>query len=198
MMPLLLTLWHSLVEQAFAAPPPLPACGAFTNLYGCGGATNVLSTLTIPNITIFLLRLVGASSVLFIVWSGVTLMTSLDDAGKRTQARHSILYVMGAVALAVCSQLIVSFVTTEEYGQSNPSNFIIGGLFANAVRIILILVNVTLGLIVVIQGIRMVLAQGKSDQYGNARSAIMWAIIGAIVINAALAIVRIVTSFFGV
>jgi hypothetical protein len=192
----LLSALHLLIEPAFAqAAPPLPACGNFVNLFGCGGVSNVLATTTIPNVAVFFLRIVAASSVLFVVWAGVRMMVFYE---KRQEARVGVAYALVGLAVALGSQMIVGFVTTENYGQGNVGDFVVGGLIRSAVRLLLSVVNVILGLVIIIQGFRMVAAQGKTDAFNEARGSLLSAVMGAIVVNAALAMVRVVTTFFGV
>lgn len=190
-----------LADTAFAqsagTPPPLPNCGNFTNLFGCGGPTNIIATNVIPSIAVFFLRIVAASSVLFIVWSGVQMMLAGGDTGKRDKARWSIIYAAIGLAVALSAQMIVGFVASENYGQGNVNNFVIGGVIKSAVRILLTLVNGILGFVIILQGFRMVMAQGKSDVFNEARGALLSAVMGAIVVNAALVVVRAVATFFG-
>ena len=190
--------WSLLVEVAYAqAQPPLPGCAGL-NLYGCGDASNVLANLVIQNIAIFFLRLVVGLSVLFVVWAGLNMTLTFGDTGKSSKARWSIIYALGGLGLALMSQMIIGFVTTENYGQGVTNDFIIGGLFRSAVRIILTFLNVILALVVTISGIRMIIAQGKTDEFNSARTTIIHAVMGAILINASVTLVRIVATFFGV
>lgn len=190
-----------LADTAYAqagVAAPLPPCGSFANLFGCGGPTNLIGERVIPNLAVFFLRVVAAASVLFIVYSGISMMLAQDDTSKRDTARMGIVNAMLGLALALSAQLIVGWVATEDYGQGNSSDFVIGGLIKSAVRILLTLTNVILGILVIVQGFRMVAAQGKSDTFNNARSAIINAIMGAVVVNAALVLVRVVLTLFGV
>lgn len=189
-----------LADTAFAqsagTPPPLPNCGFFVNLFGCGPASNVIATNVIPNIAIFFLRVVAASSVLFIVWSGIRMIISGGDTGKRDAARWSIVYSLLGLGVALSAQMIVGFVATENYGQGNVNNFVIGGLIRSAVRILITIVNGLLGFIIILQGFRMVMAQGKSDVFNEARGAMVSAVMGAMAVNGALVLVRAVSTFF--
>jgi hypothetical protein len=195
------TAFQLLTDTAFAqsagVPPPLPNCSNFTNLFGCGGATNVIATNVVPNLAVFFLRFVAACSVLFIVWSGIQMMIAGGDTGKRDTARMSIMYALLGLGVALSAQLLVGFVATENFGQGNAENFVIGGAIKSAVRILITLVNAILGFVIILQGFRMVMAQGKSDVFNEARSALLSAVLGAIVVNAALVLVRTVATFFG-
>jgi hypothetical protein len=193
---LLVSALHLIAETALAANPPLPDCGNF-NLYGCGGASNVIASNVIPNLAIFFLRVVAAASVVFIIYAGMNMLTTFGDTGKSSKARWAIVNALGGLALALGSQMLVGFVATEEYGQSNPVDFVIGGLLKNSVRIMLTMVNVIIGFVVIVLAFRMVAAQGKSDEYNAAKTGMVHLILGAIVINASLALVRAIATFFG-
>jgi hypothetical protein len=183
------------MDTAHAAPPPIPDCSQFTNLFGCGGASNVLGETVIPNVAIFFLRIVATGSVLFVIWSGVSMMLSMGDSGKAQKAKMSVFYTAIGLAVALSSQMLVGFVSTENYGQGEVGDFIVSGLLRNAIRILMTLTNVILGLVITISGFRMVMAQGKSDEFNSARSALVYAVLGAIIVNASLVIIRVVTTF---
>ena len=189
------TIAHWVMATAHAAPPPIPDCSQFTNLFGCGGASNVLGETLIPNLAIFFLRIVATGSVLFVIWSGVSMMLSMGDSGKAQKAKWSVLYTVIGLGVALSSQMLVGFVATENYGQGEVGDFIVSGLLRNAIRILMTLTNVILGLVIMISAFRMVMAQGKSDEFNSARSAMLFAIMGAIIVNSALVLIRIVTTF---
>ncbi len=183
-----------LIQTAIAAGPPVTPCPAI--LPGCGGPTNILVTSIIPHTVNFMLRLIGALAVVMLVWYGLKLITNLGDESNITKARHAILYALLGIGLSIVSQMIVSFVATEEYGQSGSADLLIAA-GASAVRILLNITNIVFALVIVYEGARMVMSQGKTDEFNKARTAVMWAIIGAIFVNLSHALVRIVTGFFG-
>ncbi len=132
-----------------------------------------------------------------IVWYGLSLVVSEGDDTRISKARYAILYALLGVCLSIVSQLIVSFAVTESYGQGAAGDLVIAVL-GNAVRILLNVTNAVFVLFLVYYGTRMVLSQGKTDEYNKARTGILWSIIGAIAVNLAHALVRLVTGFFGV
>lgn len=194
-------LFHWLVDPAFAqiagAPAPLPGCGSFTGLFGCGGATNIIGERVIPNVAIFLLRITAASAVLFTVYAGVNMMLAQGDSGKRDKARFGIIWALVGLFVALSSQMFVGFIVTQEYGQTTATtDLLIGGLIKSGVNIMLTLVNSIMGIVLIVQGYKMVIAQGKSDVFNEARNGVINAILGAIVVNAALVTVRIILTLF--
>lgn len=193
-------LFHWLVETAYAqagAPAPLPACGAFVGLFGCGGPVNLIGDTVIPNVVIFLIRVVAACAVLFTVYAGVNIILSNGDTGKRDKARFGIVWALVGLFTALSSQMIVGFVLTQEYGQTAaPTDLIIGGVIKAGVNIMLTLVNSIIGIVVIVQGYRMVLAQGKTDAFNEARAGVINAVFGAIIVNMALVLVRVILTLF--
>lgn len=184
-----------LVPTASAQVPPPTPCPPI--LPGCGGPTNILVTNFIPQLVLFLLRVAGAIAVVMIVWYGLSLVMNLGDEQKITRGRYAVLYACLGLGLIITSQLIVSFVTTEYYGQLAAGDLVLSVLGAG-VRVMLNLTNVIFVFILVYYGARMVWSQGKADDYTRARTGILWTVIGAVFVNLAHAVVRIVTSFFGI
>lgn len=183
-----------LIPTASAQMPPLPPCPVI--LPGCGGVSNVIVTSFIPQIILFLLRAVGALAVVAVVFQGLTLVVNLGDETKIGKARYGILYAILGLSLAVLSQMIVAFIASEQYA-TNPNDLIVSAL-TQGVRIMLTLTNIVFAFLLVYYGARMVYSQGKSDDYNRAKTGILWTIIGAMVVNMAHALIRMVTSFFGV
>jgi len=190
---MLSTLLRLLAPSASAQVP----CGqgmAF-QLPGCGQtAENVIATTIIPNLAIFGIRVATLLSLLFIIIAGISLMLSSED-GARSTAKKGILYSMGGLLLSLGAGIIVSFVANEEFGQSLPAaSLLFGGLLGGAIRILLTVSNVVLIFIIMYQGVLMLMAQGKSDQFNTARSTLFWAVIGAVVVNIARVLVNIVLA----
>lgn len=64
----------------------------------------------IRNITGTILALIGALSVVMLVWGGVQYATSAGDAKKVTNAKNTILYALIGLVIVVFSYAIVNFV----------------------------------------------------------------------------------------
>lgn len=183
-----------LISTAHAQVPPLPPCPVI--MPGCGGVTNVIATSFIPNVVLFILRVVGALAVVMVVWYGLTLVMNRGDEQNVTKGKWGIIYALLGLVLAIMAQVIVSFVTTELY-VTGAGDVVVDAL-AQAVRIMLNVTNALFALMLVYYGGRMVISQGKTDDYSRARTGILWTVIGAMFVNIAHALVRAVTSFFGV
>ena len=176
------------------ATPPYPSCG---NLPGCGTASNVIATGVIPVVATLILRIAAALTVLAVVWAGYSMMIEQGDE-SRSKQKWAIFYALIGLSIAILSQSLVSFIATEDLGQSNASDFIVGGVIKGVIGLLLNLTNITFAIIIILSGIRMVIAQGKTEEFSKARHTILWTIVGAVVINAAQVIVRIITTYFGV
>lgn len=183
-----------LVQTAFAQMPPATPCPA--GIPGCGGPSNIIFTGIIPNFITFLLRIVGALSVAAIVWYGLMLVANAGDETQVTKARYAVLYAALGIALSILSQVIVAFVISENYGQAMTGDFIVAFL-GSVVRILVTVTNIVFALLIVYEGVRMVMSQGASDEYTKARKAILWSIIGAVLVNLAYEIVLLAAGFFG-
>jgi hypothetical protein len=162
---------------------------------GCGDGPANIFLATLPNLAVLMLQVATGLAVLFIVWAGFQLVLNLGDEGKIGNQKKHIFYALAGLFLAIASQLIVSFVTTQEWGQGSSDNLVINLLF-NAVQSILTVFNGVFLLTIVYYGVRMLLAAGDSGGFTSARTGITWAIVGAIVVNLANALVQGITSFF--
>ncbi len=193
-MNLSLSILGLLSELTHAQQPPPAPCPA--SLPGCGQAANLV-TFIIPRLIEFMLKVSGAVAVVMIIWYGLMLIINLGDETKVTKGRWGVIYaVIGLVAI-ILSQMAVSFVVTEQYGQAVPADLVLGGILPSAVRIMLTATNITFALFIVYYGMRMVIAQGKADEYSKARTGILWTVLGAVLVNLANTIVQITASFFG-
>ncbi len=163
-----------------------------TGLAGCGaGAENVLLTSTLPTAGALMIRLVAGGAVIFIVVAGTKMLIGGNDE-KAGAAKKSIMLALGGLGLALAAGTIVSFVTTENYGQANPGDFLFGagGLMESAIRIIMTLFNVAFIIVILYAGIQMVLSSGKADEFKKGGTMIKWAIVGAVLVNLSRAIVQ--------
>ncbi len=192
---LLQALFVSLVlfpVAAFAvdAYPPI-LC---TNLFGCGAAPdNVILNNALPTAGGILIQLAGGGAVIAIVVAGVQMVLSAGDEGKVTSARKGILFALAGLGIALAAGPIVSFVSTEDYGQSAGQGellFAPNGVLASAIRIIMVLFNVAFAIMVIVAGIRMITGGGNVEEFKKAGNVIKWAIIGGIIVNLARVLVH--------
>ena len=179
---------------AYAQTPPtfFVLCKGLT---GCpDGRENTLFNNILPRAAEFGIKLAAGGAVVMIVIGGVRMLLSNGDEGKVGAAKKSIYMAFGGLALTLTSATIVGYVITENYGQNDPAGFVFGegGLLASTVRLVLVLFNVAFVIVVMIAGLRMVLAAGEAGEFKKGGEVIKWAIVGAIVVNLA----RIVVGMF--
>ncbi|OGJ59000.1 hypothetical protein A2635_03190 [Candidatus Peribacteria bacterium RIFCSPHIGHO2_01_FULL_51_9] len=185
MFPKLFFVAYILTEHALAQQIPFVPGGV--------PVRNVISDSTIPAVVNLLLSIAAGLAVVFIIWAGMQLLLSWGDESKIQSARWSIIYAASGLFVAIMAKAIVNIVSAEPMLGAIQNEV---GLMAVLARYMLIISNSLLLLVVVIAGLNMVFDRGKSDSYNKARTALAWAIGGAIVINGANAIVQAVIGFF--
>ncbi len=175
-----------LAAVAAGQPPLTVVC---SGLAGCGkGAENVIVTSAIPTAVLLLLQVAGGAAVIFMVLTGFRIMVQGEEYASN--AKKLIPYIIGGLGLAMTSATIVGFVSTENFGQTNSSSFLIGGFLPAIVRIMLTVFNVVFGIIIIVSGMRMVLAAGKTEEFKKAAGGIKFAVIGAVLVNLSRAIIE--------
>lgn len=152
---------------------------------------NVFAAATLPAVISLLIRLVAGGAVVAIVVAGTELMLKSSDEGA-TAAKKAVLYALGGLGLAVCASTIVTFVTSENYGQANPNDLIFGagGVLQSVIRIIMVLFNMAFVIIIIYAGFRMSLSGGSTDEFKRGGNTIKWAVVGAVLVNLAKALVQ--------
>lgn len=183
-----------LVEKAYAIANLPITC---TGLVGCGSQPGNVLINGIPQVAVILLQIAAGGCVLAIVWAGFQMVFSLGDGGKTSQAKNAILYALLGLGVSVLSQFIISSVVSEFVVTSNPATVHLD-ILKGIVRYLRNVLNAALAVVIVIGAVRMVLAQGKTDEFTKGRQAIMWAAIGAIVVNFAVMIASVASGLLGV
>lgn len=195
----LLALGLLALPSVMLAAVPVTPC---TGLIGCNGGGAVTgSNIIVDNLSQvanFMILVAAALSVVFIVYSGFRMVIAMGDDSKISEQKNAVLYVLIGLLLVILSQLIVSFVGTQNYGQTgDPNDFFINAS-KSAVSILLTLFNAAMVVSIIIGGAYMVHSQGKSDQFGKGKTIVTWSIIGALVANLANALVQALVRLFGV
>lgn len=188
----LVALLLSIPELALAVDEYAPII--CTGLFGCGqGAENVIAEHTLPTVAGVLVQLAAGGAILAVTIAGVQMVVSYGDEGKITNARMAILYALGGLGLALCAASIVSFVSTEDFGFLGGEGTIVSVMSA-VIGIIMTLFNVAFAIVIILAGLRMITAQGNADEFKKGGNMIKWAIIGAVIVNAAKALVQAVLA----
>lgn len=198
-LPALLTLLTLLTlpegAHALSAVPSTPCSG----LIGCGGGSNNIILSAIPDLATLMIYIAGGAGVFFVAWAGLQMVLALGNDGKIGEQKWAVVYVIGGLGLAALSQLMVTLVGTEPglqnigTGEGAPLDVIAVG-----VDIVLTVFNTIFVGAIIMGGIRMVYAQGKSDEFNTGRQIIFWSIVGAVITNLANAIIQAFGNILGV
>lgn len=189
----MLSLIGILTPMAAGAVVPDAPC---QGLVGCGGGPSNVILNNAAQFADLLVQIAAGLTVLFIVWSGFSMIIAQGDESKIGQFKNGILNALGGLAIVMMAQVITSFVGTQDYNLG--TTVLPLGLIAAGVEILLTLTNVTFVVFIMLGGLRMVYAQGKSDDYNRGRTTVVWCVIGAVVINLANALVQAFIRLFGV
>jgi hypothetical protein len=172
----------------FAAGGASLAC---TLVGGCSAENNAPAIL--GSVADLLVAVVAAAAVVFVVWGGAQMLISGGDESKISQGRNSILYALGGFALALLSQTIISFTVGRANAASGGGNPFLA-IATIAVDFMLVMFNITFTIVAMVAGLRLVLGRGKSEETDKARTMLLWAIIGGILINMSRPIVGAVVN----
>lgn len=178
-----------IVTTAMAAAPAQDPCVGVPG--GCAPVNMI--TPFIPVIGNLLVGFAGGGAVIFVIIGGMQMILSMGDEGAGTKGRTTMLYAIGGFMLALASQAIVTFVHTRASPLAAAATPHLD-FMAVVVSAILSILNVAFIGIVIYSAIRLVIAWGKAESYQKAMNAILWAIIGTLLINAANAIVHAVLN----
>ncbi len=176
----LLTAAFLLPAAAFATPVLTPYCG---NLPGCGGTPAGLFD-RILNLAYTRLELYGyLLGGLFIIIGGVRMLTSFGSEERFGAGKTTIVWALVGIFVAnFASQLFP--IVFKEVSSVGGGDLVIA-IIALIKSTIFDLMYITLFGIGLFSGMNFVLAQGKEDEANKARNALIYAAIGAFVINLA-------------
>jgi hypothetical protein len=159
---------------------------------GCGMApANILVGAAIPRIAAIFLNAIAALSVIFVIVGGSRMILSFGKEEERTKGAKSIIWALAGVVLALTSHRMVTVVVSQIYVTGGDPVF---EFFATVVQIMILLLNVVFLIIVLLSGMRMVVARGKEEEVTKGRKALMYAIAGIIIINVAPYLVKSVIA----
>lgn len=180
------------IGVAVAALVPASAYAAGAACLGVGafctpsfGALNVLSALG-P----VMLSSIGGISVLMVVYGGVRMILNFGDEGAIATGRKSIIYALAGLLIALASSTItqVVFNLTTMGGSVVPRPDL--EFMSRATVFITMIFNTVFAIIVIFTAFRLIAKAGSGDELSKAKTTLAWAIIGAIIVNAAYAIVN--------
>lgn len=171
--------------------------GLCQGLMNCNPENAVAFAL--PGIAKLLLEVAAGLSVLFMVWSGILMLISMGDDSKAAQAKWAIIYALVGLLGALLSQAFVGTVAETPLlnaivNDAHP----IASIILRLVQFLVNAVNVLFFVAIIFAGIRMLVSHGQPEEFNRAKKVIEWAVIGAIIVNVARTLVRVVLSLFGV
>jgi hypothetical protein len=80
----------------------------------CDGTTSPTGfTTSVTDITALIMYIVGALSVIMIIFAGISYATAAGDEQKTKTARHAIIYSLVGLGVAILAHTIASFVFSQ-------------------------------------------------------------------------------------
>ena len=169
---------------------------ACTLIGGCQ-PVNVALNLAAPVVQV-LISVIAGVSMLFVMYGGGMMLISMGDDSKYTTAKNSIIYALVGFGIAIVSQSVVAFVVVQSGaavgtmvagsgfgGFENPALALINV----AINSMLYLFNGVFAAVIIFAGFRLVLGRGKSEELEGAKKMLIYAVMGALIINLAKALV---------
>jgi hypothetical protein len=178
-------------------PPPNIAC---SGLVGCGGVEDNIVEAGLPVVLKWTLNIATAICLLMIMWWGFSMVIAMGDEGKVEKGRMNVLYALIGLVLVISAQVIVAAVGTLDLTVADGATplAIVGIIFATITGSLRTLLNVAFTLMLVIAGIRMVYARGKSEEFEKGKHMIIGVIIGALIVNLATVLIRALLDIFNI
>ena len=129
---------------------------------------------------------------LFVMIGGGMILLSGFQEEWVSKGKQTITWALIGVFIGKFASVLVSFVTME--ANSVGGGELVVAVITTAIGSVFDLFRVALFGVVVYCGMRMVVARGKSDEMEKARTGLIWAAIGAIVINLAQVITNAIAT----
>ena len=176
-------------------PTPALAVDPCAIMGGCPSG-NYLWALIQP-IGTLLISVGAGAAVIGVVIGGATMLLNFGDESKVEKGRKAVIYSLAGFAIVLGSQALTSFVYSYAFpvaAVSGPT--LVEDVMAAAVTAMYSLFNIVFLIVITFAGYKMVIGRGQADEFNRARTMLIWAIGGAIVINAARAIVTVIMNVF--
>lgn len=188
------------VASALAFPPAIARAQDYLTVYcgnlpGCGqSATGIFSKILSVALGLLptYLIVIGA---LFVMIGGAKMLLSAGNEERVTSGRNTIIWALVGISVANVAETAIAILMAEvtSYG-SAPGGDIVMKIVNLLRSTIFDLMDIALLGVALLSGMRMVLSRGKEDEFTKGRSGVVYATVGAIVINIAE---RIVTAVLG-
>lgn len=166
-------------SRAFAQDP----CAGIS---GCSASSNTL----VPYIAVvagILLEVASGLAMVGVVIGGAFFILNLGNESQATKGKTAIVSSLIALAIALSSQAIVSFVVAR----AGYVNYTVPhlGIMSVVVGSIVYIMNVAFALSMLFFGFKLVIGRGQSSELDAAKKGLTWTIIGAAAINLSYAAV---------
>ncbi|OGJ83345.1 hypothetical protein A3J91_05720 [Candidatus Peribacteria bacterium RIFOXYC2_FULL_58_10] len=158
------------------------------------GAVNAIAS-AVPFIANFFIALGAGVSVVFVIAGAMQMLLSGFDESMLARGKMSVVYALAGLLIVSLSQTLVAYVISQSdsVGLSGSSQPVIG-IMTIAVNAMLGIFGGVFVLVIIFAGFRMVYARGVADEFNKAKSALTWAIVGAIVVSITYALVQAVIA----
>jgi len=188
--PLTMTLFFFFrIPAAFAAALVDPLC----NFPGCGlPPADLIGGVALPELARIALNATAALAVIFGIVGGAQYLLSRGDESQTEKAKQTILWALIGMLVALVSHRVVIAVLSQTYIASGADPLF--EFFTAVIYIMTALLNVGFFLMVLWGGMRMVMAKGTEEEVSKGRKTIVYAIVGAVIINVIPFVVKAVIA----
>jgi len=168
----------------------------------------------LPTFGIYIIKifgqLIGWTVIAYMMFSGFRMVMAQGNEEEISKAKSAFLWTLSGLILSLFSFIIVYAISdfigaadirpggSKNIGQLNPLDTnTFTGLFQVLFKNFLSIAGVVSLLLIIISGFRYITARGNEEQVSQARSGLLWAIIGLIVILLSYVIVVAAAKLFG-
>ena len=123
------------------------------------------------------------------------MLTSMGEEGQISKGKMSIIYALIGLLLTKSAQIIVSFVINKFNIMSvGPEDDIVIFVMKQLVDAMKTAFNAVFAVMLIYAGYRMAFARGNADEFNKSKNVLIWAIIGAIIVNLAFPLANAVIT----
>jgi len=147
----------------------------------------------VTNLAPLFLAVAGGVSVMFVVIGGAMMILNFGDEGMISRGRKAVIYALAGLALTLASQTIASITLNTVLPATGSQPHI--DIMKSVTDLVVSAFNIIFVIILVATGFRLAVKAGGSEEFSRAKTTLVWAVAGAIVINVAAALVGAVINF---
>ena len=148
--------------------------------------------MALPELARIALNATAALAVIFGIVGGAQYLLSRGDESQTEKAKQTILWALIGMLVALVSHRVVIAVLSQTYIASGADPLF--EFFTAVIYIMTALLNVGFFLMVLWGGMRMVMAKGTEEEVSKGRKTIVYAIVGAVIINVIPFVVKAVIA----